>query len=64
MSSNDIPDNEMLQGTSPASKQEMDDLAAVRAGIADMEAGRYRPFAEVDAEFRRKHGIPVPQKGT
>ncbi len=60
MSGKDIPENEMLPGKLAASKQELDDLASIRAGIADMEAGRFRPFAEIDAEFRAKHGIPKP----
>lgn len=29
------------------------ELAAVQAGIDDMEAGRVRPFEEADAEVRR-----------
>ncbi|MEX1026604.1 MAG: hypothetical protein WD049_01160 [Candidatus Paceibacterota bacterium] len=30
---------------------------AIQRGIADVEAGRVRPFEEFDAEFREKHGI-------
>lgn len=33
------------------------DLAAIREGIAAMEAGRYRPFEEFDAEMRNKYGF-------
>lgn len=33
--------------------------AAIQAGIDDMEAGRVRPFAEFDSEFRARHGIPA-----
>lgn len=32
------------------------DMAAVRAGIEDMEAGRMRPIKEVAEDVRRKHG--------
>jgi antitoxin ParD1/3/4 len=32
-------------------------VAAIAEGIADMEAGRYRPFEEVDAEIRKKFGF-------
>ena len=39
-------------------RQRDDDRAAIAAGIADMEAGQYRPFAEVDVEFRGRHNIP------
>ena len=33
-------------------------IEGIRRGLADMEAGRGRPFAEFDAEFRAKHNIP------
>jgi hypothetical protein len=31
---------------------------AIREGLADVEAGRVRPFEEFDREFRATHGIP------
>ena len=31
--------------------------AAIRRGIADLDAGRVRPFEEFDREFRAKHGM-------
>ena len=34
--------------------------AAIRKGLADVEAGRYRPATEVMEEFRKKHGLPTP----
>ena len=33
------------------------EIAAVQAGIDDMEAGRVRPFEEVDTEIRRQFGF-------
>lgn len=33
-------------------------LAAIQAGIADMEAGRVVAFEEVDARIRAKLGLP------
>lgn len=36
-------------------------VAAVRQGVADIEAGRGRPFAEVDAEIRRDLGLEPRQ---
>lgn len=33
-------------------------IEGIRRGLADMAAGRGRPFAEFDAEFRAKHNIP------
>lgn len=41
-----------------ALESENSELAAIQAGIADMESGRYRFFSEFDAEFRNKFGIP------
>ena len=34
------------------------DVAAIRAGIADLEAGRVVPFEQVDARLRAKLGLP------
>jgi predicted transcriptional regulator len=36
-------------------------VAAIAEGIADMEAGRYRPFEEVDAEIRKKFGFKAAE---
>lgn len=33
-------------------------LAAIQAGINDMEAGRVMPFEDVDARIRAKLGLP------
>lgn len=35
-----------------------DDVAAIQAGIDDLEAGRVVPFEEVDARLRAKLGLP------
>ncbi len=51
----------VLRSAVAALRQREDDLAAISAGIADMEAGRYRPLADVDAEFRKKYGLASPQ---
>lgn len=34
------------------------EAAAIQEGIDDCIAGRVRDFADFDAEFRKKHGIP------
>ena len=34
-----------------------EDIAAIREGIADLEAGRYRPLDEIDPEIRKKFGF-------
>lgn len=36
-------------------------VAAIAEGVADLEAGRYRPFDEVDAEIRKKFGFKAAQ---
>lgn len=33
-------------------------VEGIRRGLADMKAGRSRPFDEFNAEFRAKHKIP------
>jgi predicted transcriptional regulator len=33
------------------------DLAAIRRGIADMEAGRMRPFEEAVRDFDQRHKL-------
>ena len=38
--------------------EEGEDLAAIRAGIDDMEAGRVVAFEDVDARIRSKLGLP------
>jgi len=35
-----------------------EELAAIQAGIDDVEAGRVRPFEDVDADIRRDFGFP------
>lgn len=42
-------------------KEQDDTLKALDEGIADMEAGRVHPFAEVNDEIRRKHGWSSPE---
>ncbi len=42
-----------------AERREFDEtVAELRTGLADMEAGHGRPFAEFDAEFRKKYNLP------
>lgn len=36
---------------------EWEDVAAVRQGVADLAAGRSRPFKDFAAEMRKKYGI-------
>jgi putative addiction module CopG family antidote len=50
-----VSQDDVLRNALEALQQRDEDLAAITAGIADMEAGRYRPFAEIDAEFRQRH---------
>jgi Arc/MetJ-type ribon-helix-helix transcriptional regulator len=50
-------EDDVLRAAMTALEREHDDLAAIQAGIADMDAIRYRAFAEIDIEFRKRHGI-------
>ena len=50
--------DEVLRDALAALRQREDDVAAIEAGLADVEAGRYRPFSEIDTEFRLRHDIP------
>jgi len=52
---------DVLRDAIAALRERDNDLAAILAGIADMEAGRYRSLSEVDEEFRRRHNIPRVQ---
>ena len=51
-------EEDVLRAAMTALERERDDFASIQAGIEDMEAGRYRPFAKIDTEFRQKHNIP------
>jgi hypothetical protein len=41
----------------PSADEQADVHAAIRAGLADLAAGRYRSADQVTAEIRAKHGI-------
>jgi hypothetical protein len=38
-------------------EQREETLKAIRQGLADVEAGRIKPFEDFDREFRQKHGL-------
>jgi Arc/MetJ-type ribon-helix-helix transcriptional regulator len=52
-------EEEVVQDALLALEQRQQDLIAIRAGIADMEAGRCRPFSEIECEFRTQYQIPT-----
>jgi hypothetical protein len=37
--------------------QREETVEAIQQGLADVEAGRVRPFEDFDHEFRQKHGL-------
>ena len=51
-------EEEVLQAAFQALDAQEDTLAAIAEGYADFQAGRFRPAAESDAEFRKRHDIP------
>lgn len=51
-------EEEVLQAALLALDAEEQSLAAIEEGHADFEAGRYRPFDEADAAFRKQNKIP------
>lgn len=38
-------------------RKQQETLAAIREGLADIEAGRTTPLEDFDREFRQRHGI-------
>lgn len=52
--------DEVMRAALTALEQQQEDWQAIVAGIADMEAGRYRPFSDVHADLRARHNIPHP----
>ncbi len=50
-------EDDVLRAAIAALERESNDLEAIQAGIDDITAGRFRPFTEIDAEFRNAHNI-------
>lgn len=50
-------EDDVLRDALAALAERRDDLAAIRAGVADLNAGRTNPLADVDAEIRRALGF-------
>ena len=53
---NDLSLEECLDQWRVAQERE-ETIAAVRRGVADMDAGRHRSLEEVDAAIRKKYGF-------
>ena len=51
-------EDDVLRAALTALEREHEDLVAIQAGIEDMDAGRFRTFAEINARFRQQHDIP------
>ena len=54
--------NEEMHERARIALQEQNDLAAIQAGIEDMEAGRVTPIAEADVLMRERLGFPAKRK--
>jgi Arc/MetJ-type ribon-helix-helix transcriptional regulator len=49
--------DDLLADALAALAERREDVEAIRAGIEDVEAGRFRPLTEIDAEIRAKHSF-------
>ena len=49
-------EEEVLRNALAALKHQRN-VAMIKQGVADLEAGRYRPFDEIDAEIRQRFGF-------
>jgi Arc/MetJ-type ribon-helix-helix transcriptional regulator len=54
-------EEEVLRAAVHALEVQDADLASIRAGVADMENGRYRSFVDFDADFRRRNKVENPE---
>ena len=50
-------EDDLLREAKEALESQEHVLDDIRQGFEDLEAGRYRPLREIDAEFRKKHNI-------
>jgi hypothetical protein len=48
---------ELWRMENPSDAEYRENVAAIRESLEAMEAGRMRPLADFDAEFRKRHGI-------
>ena len=51
-------EDEVLIAAMRSLEQQQQDLAAIREGIEDMEAGRVQSIRDFDRDFRETKGIP------
>jgi Arc/MetJ-type ribon-helix-helix transcriptional regulator len=50
-------EEEILRAAILALEKKNADLTAIQSGIDDMQNGRYRPFADFDAESRNRNQV-------
>ena len=50
---------DVVRDAMQALKRHDKEVAAIQAGIDDVEAGRVIPLREFDREFRERHNIPA-----
>jgi Arc/MetJ-type ribon-helix-helix transcriptional regulator len=53
-------EDELLRDALGAWQRQQDDMAAIREGIAEMEAGQTRPFEDFAKEFYQARGLTRP----
>ncbi len=51
-------ENDLIAQAIQALRLKEQEVAAIQAGIDDMEAGRVVPLREFDRDFRTRHSVP------
>lgn len=49
-------ETDLIRDALQALQERNEDLAAIQAGLDDLDAGRVRPLRDVAAEIRQQHG--------
>ncbi len=59
MDLNEVADALLAMALEWDARAQVEEVAAIQEGLASVDAGRTRPFAEFAAEMRAKYGLPA-----